>query len=178
MLMIQILSTYEKQLTPSQIKQAHEILRVAYEVTEEEIWGKNYNRLFIEDFTTLVEAGEIYVAYLDDLIVGSIHIYQKNKDTYKFSLLSVDFNHGGKGIGTALINRAEEEAIKNGAKQIKIEILRVRGKDVPHKIRLHKYYERLGYKYTHTADSDCLIPAWKYKLLVNPSDFDFYCKLL
>lgn len=178
MLMIQILSTSEKQLTPSEIKEAHEILRIAYEVTEEEIWGKDYNRLFIEDFTALVEAGEIYVAYLDNKIVGSIHIYQHNSDTYKFSLLSVDFKHGGNGIGTALINRAEEEAIQNGAKQIKIEILRVKGKDVPHKVRLHNYYQRLGYAYTHSADSDCLIPDWKYKLLVNPSDFDFYCKEL
>ena len=176
--MLQIFSTSEKKMSASQIKKAHEILRIAYEVTEEEIWGKDYIRLFLEDYTEIVKSGDIFVAYLDDNIVGSVHIYAHDKDTYKFSLLSVDFNQGGNGVGSALIQRAEEEAKKNGANQIKIEILRVKGVDVPHKLRLHNYYERLGYKYTHSSDSDCLIPDWKYKLLVAPSDFDFYCKKL
>jgi GNAT superfamily N-acetyltransferase len=176
--MLKIISTSDKQLTPLEISQAHEIMRIAYEMTEVEIWGENYVRLFLKEFTKLVEEGHIFVAYLNDVIVGSIHIYQKDSKTYTFSLLSADLNLGGQGIGSALINRAEEEAIKNNASQIKIEILRVKGIDVPHKIRLHTYYERLGYKYTHSADSNCIIPDWKYKLLVKPSDFDFYTKKL
>jgi len=176
--MLKIIPTSERTLTITEISQAHEIMRIAYEVTEEEIWGKNYIRLYIEEFTKLVEAGDVYVAYLNDIIVGSIHIYQKDADTFTFSLLSVDFNLGGKGIGSALIKRAEEEAIKKKASFVKIEILRVKGIDIPHKIRLHNYYKRLGYNYTHSADSDCLIPDWKYKLLVKSSDFDFYSKKL
>ena len=176
--MLKIVSTSEKKLTLLEIKQAHELMRIAYEVTEVEIWGKNYVRLFIEEFTKLVKAGTIYVAYLDDVIVGSIHIYQKDETSYTFSLLSANLNLGGKGIGSALIKRAEEEALKNNASFVKIEILRVKGVDIHHKIRLHNYYERLGYKYTHSADSNCIIPDWKYKLLLKPSDFDFYTKKL
>ena len=177
-LMLEIIPTSEKQLSGLQIKETHDILKTAYEATEAEIWGKDYVRLFIEDFTELMAEGDIYVAYLDGVIVGSIHIYAKDKDTYKFSLLSVDFNVGGKGVGSALIKRAEEEAIKHGAKQIKIEILRVKDLDIPHKLRLHNYYIRLGYEYTHSENSNCLIPDWKFKLLLLPSDFDFYCKTL
>ena len=176
--MLQIIPTYEKELTASQTKEAHEILRIAYAVTEKEIWGDNYDRLFLEDFTKIVKSGDIFVAYLNDQIVGSVHIYASDKDTYRFSLLSVDFKHGGNGIGTALIKRAEEEALKHGAKQIKIEILRVKNVDVPHKLRLHQYYQRLGYVHTGSEDCSCLIPDWKYELLVAPSDFDFYCKKL
>lgn len=176
--MIQILSTSEKPLSASAIKEAHNIMRIAYESTEEEIWGKNYERLFLEDFSELVEKGEIFVAYKDGSIVGSVHVYAKDKETFKFSLLSVSTNYGGKGVGTALVQRAEEEAKTHGASQVKIEILRVRGVDVPHKLRLHDYYIRLGYEHTHSSDSSCLIPAWKHKLLVAPSDFDFFCKKL
>ena len=176
--MLKILSTSEKQLTPLEISQAHEILRIAYEVTEVEIWGENYIRLFLKEFTELVLEGNIFVAYLNDVIVGSVHVYQKDVNTYKFSLLSVDLKFGGQGIGSALIKKAEEEAIKNNATQIKIEILRVKGVDLPHKIRLHNFYQRLGYTYTHSANSDCIIPDWKYKLLIKPSDFDFYTKEL
>ena len=176
--MLKIIPTSERPLSTEEIIQVHEIMRIAYEVTEEEIWGKNYIRLFIEDYTTLIESGNIFVAYLDDVIVGSIHMYSKDENTYTFSLLSSDFKYGGQGIGTALINRVEEEALKHNATQIKMEILRIKGKDIPHKIRLHTYYERLGYTYTHSEDCSCLIPDWKHKLLVHPSDFDFYCKKL
>ena len=176
--MLKIIPTSEKQLTQSQIEQVHTIMRIAYEKTEEEVWGKNYVRLFLEDYTKLIEEGNIFVAYLNDTIVGSVHIYQKDSETYTFSLLSADFSYGGQGIGTALIKRVEEEAIKNGATQIKMEILRVKNIDVPHKLRLHNYYKRLGYDYTHSEDCACIIPDWKYKLLIQPSDFDFYLKTL
>tara|TARA_B100000809_G_C14916312_1_gene451741 strand:+ start:40 stop:576 length:537 start_codon:yes stop_codon:yes gene_type:complete len=176
--MLEIINTSDKQLSSSQIKEAHKILRTAYEVTEKEIWGADYDRLFIEDFTELVKSGNIFVAYLDHEIVGSVHVYSKDRDTYTFSLLSVDFDKGGKGVGTALIKRAEKEAIKHGANQIKIEILRVKNVDVPHKLRLHNYYQRLGYLHTGSEDCSCIIPEWKCKLLIAPSDFDFYSKKL
>jgi len=176
--MLKIISTSERKLTKAEIVQAHRILRTAYEVTEEEVWGKNYDRLFIEDFTELIEEGNIYVAYLDDVIVGVIHAYPENETYFKFGLLAVDFNCGGKGVGSALIKMAEEVALKNGAKQMNIEILRVKDIDVPHKARLAAYYERLGYHHTHSADANCLIPDWKYKLLITPSNFDFYTKEL
>jgi len=176
--MLTIIPTSERPLSNLEIVQVHEIMRIAYEMTEEEIWGENYIRLFIEDFTKLIKEGNIYVAYLNGVIVGSVHIYPKDKNTYTFSLLSSDFNFGGQGIGTALIKRVEEEAMKHNASQIKMEILRIKGKDIPHKIRLHTYYERLGYMYTHSDDCSCIIPEWKYKLLLQPSNFDFYCKKL
>lgn len=177
-IMLKIIPTSIKPLSDSEIKEVHEIMRIAYEVTEEEIWGPNYIRLFIEDFTQLVGEGNIYVAYLNHKIVGSVHVYPKDEQTYSFGLLSVDFNVGGQGIGTALINRVEKEAKKNGATQVKMEILRVKSKDIPHKLRLAQYYERLGYIYSHSEDCACIIPDWKYKLLVEPSNFDFYTKQL
>jgi predicted N-acetyltransferase YhbS len=176
--MIQIFSTADKKISTKEIKKLHEIMRIAYEVTEEEIWGKNYTRLFIEDFSQLIEKGNMHIAYLNNEIVGSVHVYRKDENTYSFGLLSVDFSVGGKGIGSALISRAEEIAIKNNATSIKIEILRVKGVDVPHKIRLADYYRRLGYTHVGSEDCACIIPESKCKLLIAPSDFDFYSKKL
>ncbi len=174
--MLKIVSTKERQLSETEVKQLHHVMVKGYELTEEEIWGKNYVRLFLPDFKALIDKGNVYVAYLNDLIVGCIHVYKKNNDAYGFGLLSVDFNYAGRGIGTALIQKAEEIAIANHAKQMKIEILRVKDEDVHHKVILANYYKRLGYKYTHSKDCSCLIPEWKYKLLIKPSNFDFYVK--
>jgi GNAT superfamily N-acetyltransferase len=176
--MLQIKSTYNTKLTEVEIKQLHEIIRIAYEKTEEEIWGKNYVRIFYEEFKALVNKGDFLVAFLNGEIVGGVQAYLRKEGVYSFSLLGVDFNHGGKGIGTALINEVEKEAESKGATQVDIEILRVRDVDVKHKLVLANYYERLGYRYTHSDDCSCIIPEWKYKLLVAPSDFDFYTKKL
>jgi len=178
MTMLEILSTKERPLNQSEKKQLHQIMVKGYELTEEEIWGKNYVRLFYEEFVKLIDTGSIYVAFLDNQIVGCINVYKKDEQTYGFGLLAVDFNFSGQGIGTALINKAEEIAKNNGAKYMKIEILRVKNKEVPHKVVLANYYNSLSYKYTHSEDCSCLIPEWKYKLLVEPSNFDFYEKIL
>ena len=177
-MMIEIYSTKKKPLTELEIFHLHEIMVAGYERTEEEIWGKNYVRLFLTDFKLLVEQGVIYVAYYNNIIAGCIHIYPKDKMTYGFSLLAVDEKYLKKGIGKKLIETAEEIAIKNKAKFMKIEILRVKDIDVQHKVILANFYEKLGYKYVHSKDCSCLIPEWKYKLLVKPSNFDFYTKNL
>lgn len=176
--MIKIKSTNTVKLNEQQIVRLHDIIRIAYEKTEEEIWGKNYVRIFLDDFKVLVDKGEILVAFLDGEIVGGVHAYKRNEGVYAFSLLGVDFDYGGKGIGTQLIKSVEALAIKNGANKVNIEILRVKSTQVSHKVRLANYYKRLGYEYTHSEDCACLIPEWKYKKLHEPSNFDFYTKKL
>jgi hypothetical protein len=48
---------------------------------------------------------------------------------------------------------------------------------VPFKVRLAQWYERLGFKYTHSENFAEVVPE-KGKNLVNPSDFDYYLKEL
>jgi predicted N-acetyltransferase YhbS len=176
--MLTIQSTKDFKLTEKQAKKAHQIMVKGYELTEEEIWGKQYVRLFYNEFKKLIEEGTLFIAFLNEKVVGCINVYPKNKNTYGFGLLAVDIKYTGQGIGAALIKAAEEEAVKNGATQMQIEILRIKKLDVPHKVILADYYKRLGYEYTHSDDCSCLIPEWKYKLLVEPSNFDFYTKKL
>lgn len=164
--------------TQLELDKLYQTIIKGYELTEEEVWGPNYVRVFKPDFDQLVLQKSVLIAFYNGAVAGGVYHYSKNKLEYTFSLLATDFSLGGRGIGKALIDRIEEIAIRKGAKQIKIEILRVRGADTVSKLRLAKFYDKLGYQYSHSEDCSCLIYPEKYKKLKAPSDFDFYLKQL
>lgn len=176
--MLEIVNASLPRFSEDDIQKLYDIVIKGYELTEEEVWGKKYIRIFPEEYKALVKKKEVLVALYDNEIVGGIQYYFPDKATSTFSLLATNFVFKGKGIGTALINEVEKLAKIAGASMIKIEILRVRGLDVDCKMVLANYYNRLGYKYTHSEDCICKIHAEKYKKLEAPSDFDFYEKLI
>jgi GNAT superfamily N-acetyltransferase len=92
-------------------------------------------------------------------------------------LLCADFSKSGLGIGRALIEEVEKIAKDNGAVEIEIEILRTKGIEVPFKVRLKDWYQKLGYVYTHSQNFANIRPENAKKLLA-PSDFDHYLKNL
>lgn len=158
-------------------KKLYEILRIAYALTEIEVWGENYVRINFEDFNKLIEKDEIIAAWLNDEPVGSIHTYPRSADTWSFSLLSADFDKKGNGIGQALIDAAENRAKSRGGKYMQLEILRPRDMEVPFKLRLDAWYRKLGYQFTHAEDFSKVKPI-KANNLVNPCNFDYYKKSL
>lgn len=168
---IQVYSSLEKTLSSSDIIRVYDILRIAYRDTEEEVWGKDYVRIPFDEFKELLINPGLLVAYYNNKVAGVIHVYPIDSKNYGFGLLGADFALGGKGIGTALINTAEDYAINQGAEKMQIAILRVQHEDVPHKVRLAKYYKRLGYIYTHSEDSGQTFPPDKQEKLAAPSNF-------
>lgn len=164
-----------QQGTPAERRQLHAILITAYALTEVEVWGENYERITFEDYNALMDKGEILVAIFNDEAVGGVHYYERRPGVYSFSLLCADFDKSGLGIGRALIDRVEEIALENGAKQIEIEILRPKGIEVPFKIRIRDWYLRQGFVYSHSQNFAEIRPE-RAKNLVNPSDFDYYQK--
>ncbi len=176
--MIKILKANSDQLSPTDLEDLYKIIIKGYELTEVEVWGENYVRIFPDEYYELVKSGNVLVALYNGKVAGGIYCYPIDSKTYGFSLLATDFDLKGKGIGTKLIQTAEDIAIKNGASVMSIEILRVRGLDVESKLTLAGFYERLGYRYTHSEDCSCKIHPEKYKRLAAPSDFDFYVKEL
>lgn len=170
-------ASYQKH-SEAELSRLYDIVIKGYELTEEEVWGKNYIRIFKPDYFKLIAKNEIFVAKYNGVIAGGVHAYALRDNVYTFSLLGTDFELGGLGIGTALIKAVEEEALASGAKSIEMEVLRVRGVDTVPKVRLANYYKRLGYSFIRSEDCSCKIPDWKYKKLIQPSDFDFYRKLL
>lgn len=175
--MIDIILANAPTVSDKDRKQLHEFLRVAYALTETEVWGENYVRITFEEYNELIEEGEILIAYIDNEVVGGVHYYERKKGTYSFSLLCADFNKSGLGIGRALVNRVEQDAKANGATEIQLEILRPKGIEVPFKKQISDWYQRMGYVYTHSQNFAEIKPV-KAKNLIRPSDFDYYLKLL
>ncbi len=161
-----------------EIDQLYNIIIKGYELTEEEVWGKHYIRIFRPEFDALVNQKQVLIAKYNGIVVGGIHHYQLANEVYTFSLLATDFAFSGKGFGTALIEAVEDIALKTGHKKVQMEILRVKGLDTVSKLKLAKFYEKLGYQYTHSEDCSCKIPMPKYGRLKAQSDFDFYVKSL
>ena len=165
-------------LSEAEIKRTHEILRHAYAVTEIDIWGENYSRVSLVEFTDLIQSGEVILARIENEIVGSIHTFEISTDSFSFGLLSVDFAHKGKGIGRMLISATEKRAIESGATFMELEILKPRDTEVPIKKVLHDWYLRLGYVYTNTFSFLERKPDKfeKAKKLIAPAVFDCYRK--
>lgn len=176
--MIQIKTASLINHSKLELDELYEIIIKGYELTEEEVWGPKYVRVFRPEYDRLIEKGEVLIAFYNGKVAGGIHHYSINDQGYTFSLLAVNFSLGGLGIGKALIDEIENIAISKKAKQIKIEVLRVRGVDTIAKLKLAKFYDRLGFKYSHSKDCSCLIYQEKYEKLKAPSDFDFYIKQL
>jgi GNAT superfamily N-acetyltransferase len=175
--MITIHSAKQKQLSEAHFQTLYHIIVKAYADTEAEMWGENYVRVSEAAFREFMAADQVLVAFMDDQVVGGLRYYPLDTDTFSFGLFGADFSLSGKGIGRALIERVEEEVKKAGASKIKIEILRARDFELPIKKILHDWYQRLGYKFTHTVGFAEEFPDRAKGILV-PCDFDYYEKRL
>lgn len=175
--MIKIKASSKENIPLPDRKKAYDIVITAYALTEIEVWGPNYVRISFEDYNELFERGEILIAYWNNQVAGAIHYYERKKGLYAFSLLGADFDLSGNNIGRNLVEQVEEIALKNEATAIQLEILRPRAMEVPFKVRIGAWYERMGYKYTHSEDFLNVHPI-KGQNLVTPCDFDYYWKEL
>lgn len=175
---MQIFSAKQFRLTEDQFERLYSIIIAAYANTEKEVWGENYVRISPEDFQKLIDADEIYFAFLEGRIVGGVRCFQLSETVWSFSLLGADFAEKGKGIGRALIEKCEEIAKAHGGKQIHIEILRANDMEVESKNILSNWYQRLGYDLVKTVDVfEVYDDAEKWSKLANPSAFDCYLKV-
>lgn len=169
-----------ESLSHLEIQQMYDLLIIAYAETEKEIWGENYIRISFDEYLSLIQKNEIYLARLEGELVGSVHLYSLNKSSFSFGLLNVNFTEKGKGIGLALINYIEKEVKKEGGNEMHIEILRPTGVELEFKVFLRKWYEKLGYQFTGFDTFINLKPdkVEKAKELIVPSGFECFFKQL
>lgn len=178
--MIEFIPSNSTSLSSEDIQRLYDLMIHAYAVTELNIWGENYIRCPLDEYQELLDKGEIIIAKLDGKIVGSIHTYPLSPDRYAFGMLNADFDLGGQGIGSGLIRAAEDEARKNGASIMQLEILRTKEGILPEKEMLRKWYTKLGYEFQSTEEFLGVKPdkQEKAKKLIAPSCFDVYIKRL
>lgn len=175
---VKVQQASKENLTSDEINRLFEIMIHAYAETESEIWGENYMRLSYDEFIEIIEKKQLFVAYLENLVVGSIRVYPLSGMKYAFGLLSADFAQSGKGIGKSLIQTIENYAKVQGATIMELEILRPAEFNSPFKDRLANWYTGMGYKFIETVNFDIVEPnrIEKEATMVNRSVFDLYEK--
>jgi len=172
-----IYSSKNNAFSTSEHKELYEIMRDAYARTEIEIWGENYIRIPQLEFEELIDQGNIFGAKLNGRIVGTIYLKKVNNEESSFGLLGVSLDAEGKGVGSKLIEAAENQARKDGSRYMIIDILRPRDFEVPVKNRLRVWYEKMGYVFTHIQNFEDRRPD-RAKFLKVPSVFDCFRKRL
>lgn len=77
------------------------------------------------NFASMLESNPqaLQVAEVDNQAVGLIIIDQHERETTFFYRLAVDTNFHERGVGTALLQKAEENAQNNGTKEIALYML-------------------------------------------------------
>lgn len=73
-----------------------------------------------EVITTYLDSSEIYIALLENKIVGTFVLYPLDDHTVEIKNIAVDEKFQRKGIGKLLLKNAEQIALSKGAKKIDI----------------------------------------------------------
>jgi ribosomal protein S18 acetylase RimI-like enzyme len=74
----------------------------------------------MEVISKYLDLSEIYVAILEDKIIGTFVLYPVDNETFEIKNIAVDERLQRRGIGKLLLNKAEQISVSKGAKQIDI----------------------------------------------------------
>ena len=74
----------------------------------------------MEVISTYLDLSEIYVALLEDQIIGTFVLYPVDDDTLEIKNIAVDERLQRRGIGKLLLNKAAQISGSKGAKKIDI----------------------------------------------------------
>ena len=125
-----------------------------YHDSEGNIWIDKHNRITPERLLEVIRSKELLLATDHDEICGCIHLERVDKNISKFKMLVANPKHKGKGIGSLLVDYAEQEAVNQGAKIMQLELLVPTDFIHPDKVFLKKWYTRIGYKKIAEHDVD------------------------
>jgi predicted N-acetyltransferase YhbS len=96
-----------------------------------------------KDVRNMLSKGEFLLAEDKDALIGCVYVERRGERSY-IGLLSVEPSRRQAGIGTRLMQVAEDRCRAGGARGVDIHIVNLR-KELP------DYYRRLGYVVTGTA---------------------------
>jgi predicted N-acetyltransferase YhbS len=144
------------------------IVNAAYDAGEAGIWLDGWKRTALESIEALIARGEIAVARKDGEVIGSVRVLRLDEQTAELGMLSVAPEAFGTGTGRALLTFAEQAY---DTEFMHLELLVPRGAPHPDKLRLHAWYNRLGYREISRRNFD-------EALLAGPADLVTYGKSL
>lgn len=100
------------------------------------------DRIDAESVQALMAKGEFLLAEDNGTLIGCVYLERRGERAY-LGLLAIDPQHQGAGIGSKLMNFAEEQCAKAGARFMDLRIVNLRKEN-------HAFYLRRGYVETGT----------------------------
>ena len=125
-----------------------------YIESEGNIWIDQHQRITPERLVEIIKLGELLLAFKSEEICGCIHLEPMPGKSYKFKMLVANPKYKGKGVGSVLVNFAEQQAKDKGATTMQLELLVPTEFEHPDKIFLNSWYTRIGYKQIGEHDVD------------------------
>lgn len=151
-----------------------DLINAVYDEAESGIWKPGGTRTTVDEVERLLRANALILAEIAGVVVGSVSVSVKREGVGEFGMLACDPRQRGKGVGAALIDRAEQWARDNGCPAMQLTLLTPRHWAHPSKEFLKGWYTRLGYR-PHAALSlqevhpelvsdlatECDLTAWR-----------------
>jgi N-acetylglutamate synthase-like GNAT family acetyltransferase len=109
------------------------------------------DRIDAESVGALMEKGQFLVAQQDGTVTGCVYLERRGERAY-LGLLSVHPARQGAGIGSKLMNAAEQHCRKAGCRFMDLRIVNLRTEN-------HAFYRRRGYLETGTEPFPAELPT-------------------
>lgn len=166
-----------KQLDENQVAFLVSMINKVYQESESDIWKVGHERIALLRMIEIIAKGELLLAVTDSEICGCIHLEPMDDVMAKFKMLVANPKFKGQGVGSMLVNYAEEVARVNGANKMQLELLVPTDFEQPDKIFLNSWYTRIGYQKTEEHDVEYLNPGLS-KLLKTGCVAEIYHKFI
>jgi len=167
--------TYD--LNEEVVRSLSNLINAVYDDAESGMWKHKATRTNTGQVRKLLKEKALILAELDGKIVGSVNVNLMGGSIGEFGMLVADFNHRGKGIGSALVQAAEDWARQKKCKTMQLELLTPRHWKHPSKEFLKQWYRRIGYEPQLVEPFEKLHPE-KVADLATECDFTVWHKQL
>jgi GNAT superfamily N-acetyltransferase len=153
------------------------LVNSVYASSESGLWRDGVSRTTTSELADLIHAGQIAIATRDEQLAGSVRIRDIADNVSEFGMLVADPAQRGSGVGSALVEFAEQRGRRRGLRAIRLELLVPRGRRHPSKEFLAAWYDRIGYRRVRTETIEDTYPQL-VPLLAIPCDLATYEKSL
>jgi GNAT superfamily N-acetyltransferase len=148
----------ESDLQADRIQRLSALINEVYDEAEAGMWKRKGTRTNPAEVERLLRDQALILAEIDGVVVGSVNVKRMNDGVGEFGMLVADFHHRGKGIGSALVERAENWARDLESHTMRLELLTPRKWAQPSKEFLKVWYTRIGYRPQATEPFERLHP--------------------
>jgi GNAT superfamily N-acetyltransferase len=169
--------TIESDLSADSIKRLSDLINEVYDEAESGMWKRKGTRTNPAEIERLLRARALILAEIDGELVGSVNVNLIRDGVGEFGMLVSDLNQRGKGIGSALVDHAENWAREIACHTMRLELLTPRNWIHPSKEFLKNWYSRIGYQPHETEPLEILHPELVSELATE-CDFTVWYKPL